>query len=173
MKGLIRSNFPVGSPAGFTRRATIVVTPRAVGSISSALALLQDACTVWEGSAAAAPDVTGFRQDLAGCYYYYGSVLAISDQPDVAAKYLEKSYKLLEACMIEKPQVREDFALVVCYAGQVLRRIAKPAEVLRFTSMHLVCIRQARRNAKRDGTQPRRYGRGHKRGCVESRGAFT
>ena len=100
---------------------------------SRAVALLKDACTVWERLVAAAPEVTGFRQDLAGCYYYYGHAMSIADQPDVAATSLEKSYKLLEACMIEgSPDggCREDFALVACDAGQVLKRTGKPAEAL-------------------------------------------
>ena len=100
---------------------------------SQAMALLEDACTIWERLAAAAPEVTGFRQDLAGCYYYYGDALFITGQNDKAAAYFTKASKLLEACLIEEPQVavhREDFALVVSDAGQVLQMSGKPAQAL-------------------------------------------
>ena len=99
----------------------------------AAVALIKKGSTLWEKLVAQAPDVPGFRQDLAGFYFYLGMAsYAMSNRP-AAIEQMRQAEQLLKALKVEHPEdhrYREEWAIAACTLGEMHEATKKPAEAI-------------------------------------------
>jgi tetratricopeptide (TPR) repeat protein len=97
----------------------------------AALALVRKGSLIWEKLVAQAPDVPGFRQDLAGFYYYLGIASYMLRNEKAAMEQMRGSEQLLKNLTAEYPDsklYREEWALVASTLGEMYEAGKQPAE---------------------------------------------
>lgn len=99
----------------------------------SAVALIKKGSVIWEKLVVQAPDVPGFRQDLAGFYFYLSMASFPLGNRVGAIDRMRSSEQLLKALRIEHPEVpmyREEWAIAVSTLGEMHELVQKPAEAM-------------------------------------------
>lgn len=96
-----------------------------------ALALLQRACRLFERLTAEAPQVPGFRLDLAGCHYHYGVAMGVINYDRQATAHLTQACSLLEGLVRENPSepfYRNEYAFVASSTGEYFEMVERWAD---------------------------------------------
>jgi len=85
-----------------------------------AVSLLEKGSQIWENLVTQAPDVWGFRQDLAGFYFYLGMASYNLGNRPAAIEQIRKSEQLLKQLMSEQPDaklIRDEWAQAASMLG--------------------------------------------------------
>ncbi len=95
-----------------------------------AVALIKKGSEIWEELVRQAPDAPGFRQDLAGFYFYLGMARYTMGNRSDAIEQLGRSAQLLHRLMEELPDVknyRDEWAMVEATRAEMLEKTGQPA----------------------------------------------
>ncbi|MEX0677033.1 MAG: protein kinase [Pirellulales bacterium] len=99
----------------------------------AAVTLIKKGSAIWEKLVAQAPDVPGFRQDLAGFYFYlsmasyaFGNTAGAIDE----MRQAEQLLKTLRSEHPEAPMYREEWSIAASTLGEMHALAKKPAEAI-------------------------------------------
>jgi len=95
----------------------------------AAVGLIKKGSVVWEKLVAQAPDVPGFRQDLAGFYFYLSMASYSLRNRTTAIEQMGQSADLLKKLMDEFPDItgyRDEWAMVVATQAEMLEGTQQP-----------------------------------------------
>jgi tetratricopeptide (TPR) repeat protein len=97
----------------------------------AAVALIKKGSVLWEQLVQQAPDVPGFRQDLAGFYFYLGMASYAMKNRPAAIDRMRQAERLLKTLRLEHPDkqiYRDEWAIAACTLGEMHEATGNPAE---------------------------------------------
>jgi tetratricopeptide (TPR) repeat protein len=97
------------------------------------VAIIKRGSVIWEKLVDQAPDVPGFRQDLAGFYFYLSMASFAFGNRTAAIDQMYTSAQMLKTLMNEHPQsqtYRDEWALVVSTLGEMYEAVQQPSEAI-------------------------------------------
>ncbi len=106
-----------------------------------AFSLIEKGSLIWKNLVAQAPEVPGFRQDLAGFNYYLGMASYNLGNRPAAIEQMRNSEQLLKQLKSEQPDakvIRQEWAIAASTLGLMYESTQQPAEAVAIYTAALV-----------------------------------